>query len=393
MAETNRAVVNPELLVWARESAGISIDLAARRLKVKAERLRTWEEGSSHPTIKQLWACSKFYRRPLGVFFFSTPPPLPLDIHDFRHLPSVDDATKGHLVRFEVRRARQTRSTFMELLGLSDSGKDSVSIQTQDNEDVVTASDRIRGFLGLTAEVQFSWRDSREALRAWIHAIERHGVLVLQCSHIPSSVMRGFSVYYPTMPVIVLNGGEAPNGRIFTLLHEFAHLLLRNTGLCDTIEYRGASSSNQSIERFCNALSASTLVPGETFTTQFSNKIRRSGTEWINTLLEPASRRFRVSKQVILGRLHDLKFIDTSEYFGRLDELKADFQQAQDAGTSSKPRGDYYRTQVRNCGYAFTNMVIEAHYKGVLTTLDTCKHLDIKMKSLPGIERAITGQK
>lgn len=393
MAEINRAVINPQLLVWARESAGINLNLAAKRLKVRAERLRAWEEGSSHPTIKQLWACSKFYRRPLGVFFFSAPPPMPPEIHDFRHLPSVEDETKGHLVRFEIRRARQSRLRFLELSGLSDMSEDSIGIQTQVDEDAEDVARRTRDYLGLTPEDQFSWRDSHEALRAWIHAIERHRVLVLQCSHIPSEVMRGFSMYYSTLPVIVLNGGEAPNGRIFTLLHEFGHLMLRNTGLCDTVEYRGVSSSDQSIERYCNRLSASTLVPSDIFVRLFSDIIERGGTEWIDTLLETASRRFKASKQVILGRLHDLKFIDSSEYFGRLDKLKADFQQTLGSDTSSKTTGDYYRTQVRNCGYAFTGVVLEAHYRGALTALDTCRYLDIKLKSLPGIERVITGQK
>ena len=39
-----RAVINPELLVWARETSGLSREAAAKKIGVKPDRLAAWEE-------------------------------------------------------------------------------------------------------------------------------------------------------------------------------------------------------------------------------------------------------------------------------------------------------------------------------------------------------------
>jgi len=54
MSPSVEAIIKPELLVWARKSAGLSIDDAAKKAQVKSERLTKWEAGELRPTIKQL---------------------------------------------------------------------------------------------------------------------------------------------------------------------------------------------------------------------------------------------------------------------------------------------------------------------------------------------------
>lgn len=391
MAERLRANINPRLLIWARESIGMSIRIAANRLKISSERLSDWEKGEQKPTIKQLQKCSIIYRRPLGAFFFAEPPSIPNELHDFRHRPSEYDEEKGHLVQFEIRRARQTRKRYLELLRTTREETESVTIRTNINANEESVSNQIREYLNVTYTNQTSWSDSYKALRAWIDSIERQSVLVLQCSYIPSSIMRGFSVYYPNTPIIVLNGGEAPNGRIFTLLHEFAHILLRRTGVCDTVEYRGVSSSNQTTERFCNRLSAAILVPRERLLSEFISEQSDNVENWLDNILGEAANKFKVSTQVILGRLHDLNIIDSDVYFRKLNDLVERFNISQRSEAKRESKGLYYPTKVRNLGYAYTKTVINAHNQGILSPLETCKYLDIKLKSIVGIEKMISG--
>jgi Zn-dependent peptidase ImmA (M78 family) len=47
--------------------------------------------------------------------------------------------------------------------------------------------------------------------------------------------MRGVSLPGDVLPIVILNGGDAHAGRIFTLLHELTHLLLRQGGVCDMV--------------------------------------------------------------------------------------------------------------------------------------------------------------
>lgn len=54
MAERIKALVEPVLLVWARKTASISFEDAAKAIGVTPERLDAWEEGREAPTINQL---------------------------------------------------------------------------------------------------------------------------------------------------------------------------------------------------------------------------------------------------------------------------------------------------------------------------------------------------
>ncbi len=60
--------------------------------------------------------------------------------------------------------------------------------------------------------------------------------------------MRAFSLYYDVLPVIMVNGSDAPRGRLFSLLHEYVHLLLHTGGLCDTVTDTKATNPDRALE-------------------------------------------------------------------------------------------------------------------------------------------------
>ena len=71
--------INPEVLVWARETAGLSLDEAAARVGLTTgskssatEKLTQFERGEKSPTRNQLLKFAATYRRPL-VSFYMTP--------------------------------------------------------------------------------------------------------------------------------------------------------------------------------------------------------------------------------------------------------------------------------------------------------------------------------
>lgn len=60
-------------------------------------------------------------------------------------------------------------------------------------------------------------------------------VLATSGGKVLTTEMRAFSLCYDIVPVIMVNGSDAARGRLFSLLHEFVHLLLHTGGLCDTV--------------------------------------------------------------------------------------------------------------------------------------------------------------
>ena len=87
--------VNPEILVWARETAGLMPEDAIKKLGIRdawgvaaLDRLSALESGEAAPTRPMLVKMAKQYRRPLLTFYLSKPPWSPDRGADFRSLPA-----------------------------------------------------------------------------------------------------------------------------------------------------------------------------------------------------------------------------------------------------------------------------------------------------------------
>ena len=72
--------VSPELFRWARERSG----MAQEDLATKFKKLREWEGGETHPTLKQVEAFARAVHVPVGYLFHTEPPEEPVPIPDFR---------------------------------------------------------------------------------------------------------------------------------------------------------------------------------------------------------------------------------------------------------------------------------------------------------------------
>ena len=75
-----RIPVNPELLTWARERAGLDMLALAGRFP----KLSDWEAGELQPTLRQLEDFARAVHVAVGLLFLPAPPDEPLPIPDFR---------------------------------------------------------------------------------------------------------------------------------------------------------------------------------------------------------------------------------------------------------------------------------------------------------------------
>src|SRR5688572_4103482 len=91
--------VNPQILSWARESAGLTLEDAARAIGLSGEhaaaRLAEMEAGERDPSRPQLLKMAERYRRPLLVFYLPAPPARGPRTHDFRTLPEREAGSEA----------------------------------------------------------------------------------------------------------------------------------------------------------------------------------------------------------------------------------------------------------------------------------------------------------
>ena len=84
-----RVEINPELLRWACERAGLTTQMVARRLP----QLSSWENGEKRPTLKQIERFASIVHAPIGFLFLPTPPVEEIPIPDFR---TIGNRKIGH---------------------------------------------------------------------------------------------------------------------------------------------------------------------------------------------------------------------------------------------------------------------------------------------------------
>ncbi len=248
--------VNPRLLAWARTSAGFSIPEAAGKIGVKDEKIYAWESGEDKPTVAQLRKAAQVYKRPLSIFFLSE---IPRDFtipHDFRRLPGEVAYVYSPGLRLELRQATERREIALALYEELGEEPKPFPLNTGISENPELVASRIRETLGVTYDDQSKWRDSYTAFRQWKTRLEELDVLVFQISGLSSSEFRGFSLAETLVPVIAVNRGETPNARIFSLLHETCHLMLRQSGICDFEEDGSRPELDERTEVFCNRIAA-----------------------------------------------------------------------------------------------------------------------------------------
>lgn len=387
MARSAEALVNPALLKWARESAGMSIEDASQRLRISADRLRSWEAGAASLTVKQLWKVTNVYKQSFAAFYLPEAPPVfrpPLK--DYRRLPSDSPGRPTAELYVDVRAALDRRAVALELLEDATQEPSAFEFSASLSNDPEELAVRLRQFLNVDPQRQFSWRDTRIAFNNWREAIEQVGVLVFQSKNVAVSTMRGYSVSLSPLPIIVVNRKDPYTGRSFTLLHELLHLSLRSGGVCDLDPQGGRQAEEEKAEVFCNHVAGAALVPKNVLLQQ-ELVSRHRGHTWTDEDLQELARRFAVSREVVLRRLLITERTDETFYQRKRNQFAQEY--------AARPRPSGFVTPpvdiVSLSGKFFVRLVLEAFYSERITPSDASEFLGLKLGHMQEVTNAVVG--
>src|SRR5699024_8742263 len=115
--------------------------------------------------------------------------------------------------------------------------------------------------------------------------------------------------------------------QVFTLLHEFTHLLLGESGVSDL-----APNNPHEVEKFCNKIAAEFLVPGEEFVSLW----RPREDPWTQNLAILAQH-FHVSQWVIARRALEHNLIDQQQYWEHYRKILNHFHKTKSQQESGPP--------------------------------------------------------
>jgi Zn-dependent peptidase ImmA (M78 family) len=380
------APVETSVLRWARESCGLIEVAAARKIGVPDDRVRAWEAGEAVPTIAQLRKAAEVYNRSLAVFFLAAPPEGFDTLRDFRRLANTESGKWTPALHEEFRRAHTQRDFALEL---AETEEREIPVPWRlpmsSDEDDSAIAQRIRKALSEIGPLPIPTgsTDPYEHLNAWVAAVETSGVLVLATrgGKVTVDEMRGMCLYFDVLPVIVLNGTDHPRPRLFSLLHEFIHLVLHTEGLCDVIADDRPRSDERSLEARCNAIAAAVLMPATDVRRRPEVVARFDIPEsWDYDALRPVAASYGVSAEAFLRRLATLGIVPIGLYRRRREEFIAAYED--EVGRARSTGGDWYRNTVRDLGKAYVRAVADAHRRRVIDSNTAAIYLDAKVSQI-----------
>lgn len=379
--------VNSDILAWARETAGLSLQDAVEKLGIAdargiaaVDRLLALESGDESPSRPLLLKMAKQYRRPLLTFYMSEPPKKGDRGQDFRTLPE-EKAGSDALLDALIRDVRARQSMVRDVLKDEDEAEPLPFIGSMTMEDGVPA---VLASIWQTISVdaaQFRAASSVEQAFGLLRAgAEAAGIFVLLIGNLGShhtalevEAFRGFALADPIAPFVVINDQDAKPAWAFTLLHELAHLWLGATGV-------SGASAELAIERFCNDVAGEFLLPKEMLLELGIN--RQTRFDEARRLINEFADENNLSRSMVAYRLFQAGLIKHADWQGLRTLFRQQWlQQRADSRDRTRDREsgpNYYIVRRHRVGSALISLVRRMMADGALSPAKAGKVLGVK---------------
>lgn len=340
--------INPRMLSWAITRAGKTMD----DLIAAVPKLPDWLNEKSQPTVKQLETFSKKVYLPFGYLFLSEPPAEHIPFPYFRQGTRASENNVSLNVFDTILNIQQRQQWLLEYL--KEEGQQALPFvgKYTIEDSLFSICDDIRKTLRIKKDWAASCKNTYEAMAALIERSEEAGIIIIINGIVGNSTnrridpeeCRGFVMVDKWAPFLFINNTDAEAAKIFTLIHELAHVWLGKSAGFDTNDMLPA---NDPVEELCDKIAAEFLVPEDSFKSAWSQENN----------FAVLARRFKVSKVVIARRALDLGKISKPQFFQWYDAWLAEWEQikARKAGG-----GDFYNNQPNRVSLRFAALVNRA---------------------------------
>jgi Zn-dependent peptidase ImmA (M78 family)/transcriptional regulator with XRE-family HTH domain len=369
----------PAMLRWARRKEGLSIDDVATLENISPKKLEGWEEGKGSPTYPMLRRLAKRFHRPTSVFYLPEPPSDFGVVRDFRTLPSSVARSFSLQLRSAIRLAQERQSWASSYLEEEGSEISKLVGTYSADDDPEPIGRDLRDMLGATIPNVANCESDSAAFVYWRRLCEAAGIFVFQATRIDLEEMRGFSLPDPYAPAVVINSKEPFLPKIFTLIHEMAHILIGEASLSGAGSRAFIPLPRRKVERFCNQVASEVLVPRNDF-------IQRVPADWAqreSEVLHFLSRMYWVSRAVIALRLYETGFA-TQEYVNRRLRYKA--RKEEEKGRPPVPQA---RLAVSRVGESFSRTALAAFREDKIHGGQLSVLLNMRLRHLPQLEQIV----
>ena len=355
--------INPKLLKWARDNAGYETKEIANKIDSPLNLYENWERTGTNLPLGKLNQLANEFKRQLAFFFLPEVPTKKKNPKDFRNLnPLVSKLSKRILLC--IRNANHFQDLAYRIEAENHWEQKSQWI-AEITENILNKNvhEFIRSKLSISLESQIEWGSESEAYKNWRNAIEsKLGILVFQFS-MPLDEVQGFCLTDSLPYVIVTNSNHPYTGRIFTLFHELAHIINKQSAIClvDGVK------KEQKEEWLSNSFAGKFLAPTEILikTTSLSE-------------ITKFAHKLRISREAYLRRLNEEGIINGPIFFSLLDSIKSTYKAPKKNGGFVLPE----RKSLASRGETFYSSVLNAAHHNTISYTQASNALGLSISRI-----------
>lgn len=392
--------MNPDILTWARETAGLSPAEAAHAVGLKGARGRTGEErllameqGEEEPSRALLVRMSEKYRRPLLTFYLREPPLKGSRGQDFRVAPNAPPPEYSPTLDALIRDINARQSVVKSLLedeeaqplpfiGSANMEQGASAVADSIAETIAFDLQEFRKQESVESAFQYL-REKIEAVRIFVVLA---GNLGSHHTNISPEIFRGFAIADPIAPFVIINDQDAKTAWSFTALHEVAHLWLGTTGI-------SGSSWESRIERFCNDVAGALLLPSDELRA-LADIGQAPFDDAIEVISAFAGER-NVSRALIAYNLLRANLIAEPLWYQFKNRFYEDWIEGRAARRESQRASsggpNYYVVRRHRLGPALLNLVNRSLSEGLITPTKAGRVLGVKPRNVAPLLRDVGG--
>ena len=374
--------INSDVLKWIIRNSGWDAKELSEKTNIRAESITKWETRTTPIRVKDLQVIAKAIDRPLSTMLLPKPP-MEKDLTDYRKVGGNSGRKMDKKTLTAIRNAKYVQSNARDLLELRSEGVlPDIHTRTLDDDPEEVAKME-RKVLGWDTEK----RHPEESIDKFISRmyqtlkdnIESLNIFVMQAS-VPLSDARGFTLTGGYPRVILVNSTDKARPKLFTLLHEYAHLLLKTDGICMTHseDFKWTEGQDTSVERWCNTFAGAVIMPKEEFIEKFESADARHDPDRVVLSM---SSKFYTSKTAAVIRIINLLGNDhrRKKYIKCYTEIAS-----RPISVASRGGGGDGRNMAKECvnrnGKKYVRIVSDSRERDLINTSDMIKYLSLKTK-------------
>jgi len=371
--------INPNRLQWCCDMLGINLESLSQEVGIAYHTIEKVMDNETALSIKQLNKVAAYFNRSL-LFFLEPTNPQEEKVYSVQ-FRTINNQKPIHSpkIRALIERVERQRKVYLSLreeLG-EEIPSDWYPYQLDISGNVKTITSNVRQWLGLGDQYDFDMlRESVEAKGVMVFVSNGYNGEWQIDKHNP---IRGFSLFYESLPIIVIKKQRSKGAQAFTLMHELAHLLLHKESMIDE---ESDFHSYQGKEKEANEFAGYLLVPKQFLCQIDVDALRRLRVEEYDNFLKPFKNRWCVSGEVILIRLLRSQEISQREY-NCYREFKKNEKFEEGGGT----RQYRFREPVNMFGQHFVNTVLDSLHSKNITLAKASTYLDnLKIRDIHKLE-------